>query len=105
MRPSALRSGLPYRSLRLLNSFPTLQAPGLLRGEIRLVYLPVRKREIRSFFIAVASVDHLTNANRNRELRSVRESHQDFFPELGAFINRQFGNELADNLWEFKFWI
>jgi len=43
--------------------------------------------------------------HRNRELRAIRESHQDFFPELGVFINRQFGNELADNFWKFKFWI
>ena len=65
----------------------------------------MRDKQIGGFLIAITSVDYLPHANRNRELRAIRESHQDFFPELGVFINRQFGNEFADNFWEFKFWI
>ena len=67
--------------------------------------LPVEYRQVRRFLVAITSVDYLSHANRNRELRAIRESHQDFFPEPGVFVNRQFSNEFAGDFWEFKFWI
>jgi len=67
--------------------------------------LPVKYRQVWRFLVAITSVDYLPHSHRNRELCAIRESHQDFFPGLGVFINRQFSNELADNFWKFKFWI
>ena len=65
----------------------------------------MKYRQVRRFLVAITSVDYLSHSHRNRELRAIRESHEDFFPELGVFRNRQFGDELADNFWKLKFWI
>ena len=92
---------------RILNQAVAAECPELCdrTDTSRSAYVPVKYRQVGRFLVAIASVDYLSHSHRNRELRSIRESHQDFFPELGVFIDRQFGNELADDFWEFKFWI
>ncbi len=60
-------------------------------------------REVRCLFVAISSIDHLTNAHSNRELRAVRKTHEHLFPELRIFDDEQFDNLFADDFGEFKF--
>jgi hypothetical protein len=63
---------------------------------------PVSNREVRCLFVAISSVDHLTNTHRNRELCAIRKAHEYLFPELWVFDDEKFGYLLSDHFGEFK---